>query len=213
MPEIAYVVTEVHTRIILFFAPSRLTATSLAKGMLNTVALEFVVHENFESDWVNDVDRELDILHLYQAHSYPVKIKMISDYPGKEEVYRKRKLLKLRSRYLYDLELLCETQLTRTAGFDDHSLLSFVRDQLKQCDFSQDFYTSAIQEYADINEISADVAYQELCFRTEAADLIKFRVQAFYDRYSQMLTNLTQVEEFDRAMAQCRQQLLGTAYA
>lgn len=212
IPEIAHVITDSHTRIILFFAPSRLTAVKLAEGMLNTWAHEFVIHENFLSGFIKNIDRNRDIVYLKQSYGYPVRATLISDYAHKEEVYQKRELLGLRSKYLYDLELLCKTQLTRTRLFVDPAVGPFLLDQLKQCDPKNDFYTLRIHEYADINQIPVDTAYQELMLRTQSADLIRFRVQAFYDKYSHQLNGLSKPEDFDRVMMDVRYKLYLISY-
>lgn len=211
MHKIVYVVVDTDNKFILFFAPSRLTAFMLARGMLNSHAMEFVMHPDWLSGWVENVDRENDMIHLKNA-GYPVRISPLPDCQIRDEIMEKRRLLAMRSRYLYDLELLCQVQLTRAANFFDESMVSFVQEQLNLSDPDNDNYAPGIQEYAYINEITPEAAYQELSMRLQSTGMIKLRVQAFYDKYSRVLTTLSDEKEFEKTMTTMKYELYMNSY-
>jgi hypothetical protein len=211
MSKMCYAVIETDSKIILFFAPSRLTATALAQGMLNTKAVEFPIHPEFDSESIKQVDPKYDIIQL-QSAGYKVQIRRLTDFAGALDCYKKRDLLEIRSRYLHALELLCVSQLTRSTNLIDESLGTFVHEQLNKSDPQSDHYTPALLEYANTVGIDPDIAYQELSIRTQSAGLIKFRVQALYDKYSRILTTLSDSKQFESVIFQMKNQLYLDSY-
>lgn len=71
------------------------------------------------------------------------------------------------------------------------NMMSFLIDQLNKCDPNSGYYTSAITEWAEIQECSPEAAYQELKLRQEGYGLVYLRSNALYSKYVRKISQAT----------------------
>jgi hypothetical protein len=79
--------------------------------------------------------------------------------------------------------------------FDLSSLMPYLTAQLSQCDPSKNHYAAPIIEWAEIQEISPDAAYQELKLRQEGHGLIYLRRHALYLKYARKISMAKTIDD------------------
>lgn len=79
--------------------------------------------------------------------------------------------------------------------FGNSNVMAFLTEQLSKCRPEQDYYTPAIEEWADIQEVSPTAAYQELQLRKESYGLVYLRSHAIYHRY---VRKISMAESFNQ---------------
>jgi hypothetical protein len=67
-------------------------------------------------------------------------------------------------------------------------MMPFLTDQLNKCDPSNNIYTTAIQDWANIQNVSYETAYQELKLRQEGYGLVYIRSHALYTKHAKNIS-------------------------
>lgn len=108
----------------------------------------------------------------------------------------KRKKIILRLSWLKNLENLVLAMTINTSEYFGFSNFEgFLSTQLKNCDPATNYYTSAIKEWAAIQEIPVSAAFQELTIRSEHHGLTYMRNHAIYLKYLRKINSSNSAEE------------------
>lgn len=168
-------------------------ASAIVLGMVNGKSMSFgkffnrkIPEFNFN---FNDTRVGYQITENYNIVALPTKFatKAWENY---------RELIALKSYFLGLWEFRIRQQLNRVNDFYGMSnMMSFLIEQLALCDPKNNYYTSAISEWADIQEIPAAAAYQELKIRQEGYGLIYLRSHALYSKYVRKISMAQDADE------------------
>ena len=116
-----------------------------------------------------------------------------------------RDLILKKAYYLGLWEFRVRQQLHRINDFYGlSSMMPFLTEQLSLCDPKNNYYTDPILEWADIQEVLPNVAYQELKMKQYGHGVVYLRSHALYSKYVRVLNtaeNLDQIiEKFELAV-------------
>lgn len=77
------------------------------------------------------------------------------------------------------------------------NMMPFLTEQLSLCDPKNNFYTRAVTEWGDIQEVPPSVAFQELKIRQEGYGLVYMRSHALYFKHAKNISMANTVDEID----------------
>lgn len=108
----------------------------------------------------------------------------------------KRKKLIAKLKWIANLEKLVHSMTIKTAEyFGTCNFEGFLSTQLTKCNPSINYYTSAVKEWAAIQDISESAAFQELTIRSEHYGLTHMRNHAIYLKYLRKINTSNSEEE------------------
>lgn len=191
-----YLVVDEATEGILISAPSLELAVHLAKGFINARVTLIPLHREFFKKYIpfNFEDEHLGVT-IYRDVSQLEPAKVTSTYLAQ------RTLARARLKALESLQTYCFLgRIPATFGFTDE-IAAEIDLELLRCRPTEGFFTPAIVEFAHLQHLSAETAYEELKMRVEGARLIKIRNFAVFDKYSRII-NQSQEHELDSHLAQ-----------
>lgn len=103
-----------------------------------------------------------------------------------------RSLASARASALDLLERRCEKYLARTHNFiGDSQFLAYVGPQLALCNPAEDRYAPLIQDWAQINGVTAAVAYAELSMQWHSAGIATVNIHALWHKYLRLINQQT----------------------
>src|SRR6266480_6076131 len=180
-----HIVADLETGLIYAPVPSGSCATALTLGLMNSAAFSFPVQMPLRKDEWDACDFENDLYQLLQAS----EVRPFPKNLVRQDLMRRKSLAKLRATYLYGLEIHFQRELHRIAEYMPDDLVSFVHNELNHCDPGNGKYTKAIEEYAALQEIDVDVAYQELRMKLQSNGMVKLRNYALYEKYMMQMNS------------------------
>jgi len=176
-----YLVADNETGLVYGRFPSATTATAVTFGILNSYSFSLPIqlpHRKTEWD-AYDFNK-----NLYQAERR--RRFKFCEFPKeliRDDLLKKRELARLRGFYIHCLEVYCAAQLHRVAEYMPDQLAAFVHSELANCDPSKNIFTRSIEEYAALQEITVDFAYQELQLKLHSTGAVKLRNYAIQQQY------------------------------
>jgi len=190
-------------------ASSDAHAAAIVVGMINGKALAFDKFLNPSRPTFNFNFNDLSV-------SYQISKKGILDLPTEfatKEWENYRKLILLKSYFLEFWEFKIRQNLNRVNDFYGLSnMMPFLIEQLALCDPHNNYYTNAISEWGDIQEIPASAAYQELKIRQEGYSLVYLRSHALYLKYVRKISTSQDADEVKKQFEFACDDLLRKAY-
>lgn len=111
----------------------------------------------------------------------------------------KRKLTAFRVSKLKILETTCDRYLTRFKTFTGDSFFQqYIGKQLDISDVENEKFSPAIIEWAEINNLSSKAAYYDLKMKYDSAGISTVRVNAIWNKYSDMINSVKDKQEFEK---------------
>lgn len=197
MSDLAYnqliVVYDQTTNGIVCTANSDAHAAAIVLGMINGKSLAFGKFFNPKvpeySFNFNDSRVHYQLTENYSIVALPTKFAT-----KKWETYRE--LIIKKSYFLALWEFRIRQNLNRVNDFyGSPSMMSFLGEQLALCDPDNNYYTSAVTEWADIQDVDVSAAYQELTIRRQGYGLVYLRSHALYSKYTRKISTAKTIEE------------------
>ena len=112
------------------------------------------------------------------------------------EWIRFRALTVEKARWLDHWEFSIRQQMSRVNDFYGlPSLMPFLTEQLSLCDPDKNYYTRAIIEWGEIQEVSPETAYQELKIRQQGYSLVYLRSHALYLKIAKSISMAKTLDE------------------
>lgn len=125
----------------------------------------------------------------YQLNPIQDKVEPLPEKFITEEWINKRRFYKLKKVFLnlweFQIRRSCRKQID---FFGTPNMMPFLTDQLNKCDPSNNIYTTAIQDWANIQNVSYETAYQELKLRQEGYGLVYIRSHALYTKHAKNIS-------------------------
>jgi hypothetical protein len=116
-----------------------------------------------------------------------------------ESWIEKRKLTAFRVSKLKILETTCDRYLTRFKTFTGDSFFhQYISKQLDITDIENEKFAPAIIEWADINGMSPKASYYDLKMKYDSAGISVVRVNAIWNKYSDMINAVNDKQEFEK---------------
>lgn len=180
-----FLLVDIETSGVLCSAESITAANTLAQGIFN-VRVSIIPMYMFRTrpQWQ---DLNFDTNYLSYDDTNGPSISTLSQQLITEEFSRKRLLAITRRKFLIRLEGFLSIVLYKTSFGFESSTMSYVENQLIQCDLENKVYADSIKEYAQYNNIAEDRAYDELFMLAESQGRMKLRLFACYNKYSKKL--------------------------
>lgn len=139
----------------------------------------------------NDINSHYQLIGK-DASAVPLRENLITP-----QWIEKRKSLLLRLYWIKNLESLVRSMTIKTTEyFGSFNFEGFLMSQLTQSDPVTGYYTSAVKEWAAIQEISDATAFQELTIRSEHYGLTYMRNHAIYLKYLRKINTSNTAEEY-----------------
>ena len=197
-----FLLVDIETSGILCSTDSISAANSIAQGIFNIKVSVVPMYVFWTRPQWQDLNFDLNFLSYDDTNGpdiTPLEQHLITD-----NFIQKRQLSILRRKFLIKLEGSLNTILFKTViGFDE-STLSYIENQLIQCDPSKNYYLDSIKEYAQYIEISDERAYNELKMLSESNGRMKLRLFACYNKYANKInlasTELEMAQAYDEAV-------------
>lgn len=197
-----FLLVDTETSGILCSTDSISAANSIAQGIFNIKVSVVPMYVFWTRPQWKDLNFDLNFLSYDDTNGpdiTPLEQHLITD-----NFIQKRQLSILRRKFLIKLEGSLNTILFKTViGFDE-STLSYIENQLIQCDPSKNYYLDSIKEYAQYIEISDERAYNELKMLSESNGRMKLRLFACYNKYANKInlasTELEMAQAYDEAV-------------
>lgn len=98
-------------------------------------------------------------------------------------------------------EFRCKKLLSRHQEYFDDSFFAYLASELNKCLPLENVYTDAIYEYADIQKITPESAYQELTMKLESRGILQMRNYATYLKGVRELSQQTTYEDNQATLA------------
>jgi hypothetical protein len=118
-----------------------------------------------------------------------------------------------KARCLSEWEFYIRQQMSRVNDFYGlPNLMPFLTEQLSLCDPEKNYYTNAIIEWGEIQQVSPETAYQELKIRQEGYSLVYFRSHALYLRVAKNISMAKTLDDMNRQIHLGREYLRSNAY-
>jgi hypothetical protein len=166
---------------ILGTANSETHANALCLGILNSrfVELDESLCESLNFDVLTE--------HYQLPYNFPITplpSKFITgEWIGKRVIYQRKSI------FLSLWESKVKGIVSQNNDFfGNSSLMAFLKSQLDKCSPDNDFYTKPILEWAEIQEVSPNSAFQELMLRYEGHGLVHLRSHALYHKYARKIS-------------------------
>ena len=187
-----FLLVDIETSGILCSTESSAAANSIAQGIFNvkvSVVPMYVFWTNLK--W-KDLNFDSNFL-IYDDTNGP-DIAQMAQHLITENFIQKRNLSILRRKFLIKLEGSLNITLFKTSIGFDSTTISYIDNQLLQCDPSKNYYVDAIKEYSQYTAVTEERAYDELKMLAESQGRMKLRLFACYNKYSNKI-NLSDTEE------------------
>lgn len=210
MKQNTYLVIDTDSNSVLYFAPSKLTANIVSRGLLNTMALEIPTAHPWREDVFKGIDKINDHIRLINKNGRPA-VKFLELEKRTSAYIQKKELATLRGKYIYGLELFSMSNIIRVTDLLDESLLPFINQQLEKSNPETESFSPALQEYATLLGITPENAYYDLSMRAETAGLIRIRAQAIFEKYSTIINQSSEEADFFKALNDAYYDQLGKA--
>lgn len=91
--------------------------------------------------------------------------------------------------------------------FGMSNLLPFLHSQLEKCDSDRGEYTEAVKEWADIQDVTPDIAYRELVLKTHNYGMTYLRSHALYTKHMWLLARASTIQELEYRIKSSREDL------
>jgi hypothetical protein len=208
--ENTYAVFDTATRIILVFPQSYTTAVYVSQGMLNTEPILIPTSLKRVGDELKQYNLNADVLKLTPKQGHWVSL--VPDHLINDQLMKQREIARLRSEYIYVLEQQFKIQNARSMLHFDEHVSTYLIDEINKSEPMTNTYGKGIVEYANIQNISAAAAYQELKFMIESSGLIKIRNYAWFSEYVRKFNGLTTKEELQAEVKNSWQSLVLNAF-
>ena len=201
------------SRAIACTAPTFTTAravllSSLKIGMFSVPIARPWCPAEFKKIDFNDLNKSMK---LYDSDKRGVKPLKTAEYTPTDAATwkKKRQDLQLRVGYLDALDWQCQnTMIPTTETPYINGYIPSILHELNMCDPNRNYYTPAIEVYANITDCSPAAAYQELRMHTDNINHVRMRNSAIYIKYRNMLNNAPAVrEEQQKVMEMAKEEL------
>lgn len=160
---------------ILCSANSYTHAYAIVSGLLNARTHSYFKKERLDYNFNFD-----DPHSNYKFNDTDSNIEILSDKFITPEWINLRILIIEKANSLAYWEHRCKKVNSRLDEYYSAYLSSYLNSELLKCDPEKNFYTQSIYEYAYIQEISVETAYQELNMKNESLGLAHMRNYAVY---------------------------------
>jgi len=185
-------VFDLGTNAIVCRASSDAHAAAIVLGMVNGGAMAMNKYFKPDNPTYNFDFNDLSV-------NYQISTKGILNLPIEfitKEWEDYRKLILFKSYFLDLWEFKFRENLNRVNDFFGlPNMMPFLTEQLSLCDPRNNYYTNAILEWSEIQEISAAAAYQELKIRQEGYGLVYLRCHALYSKYVRKISTAQDNDE------------------
>lgn len=171
-------------------------AASIVMGMSNGRAMayeKFFDPKNkiYHYDY-NDINQHYQLLSDNRVEPLPEKF-ITSEW------IEQRALLQLKCNHLSLWEFKIRQYMNRVNDFYGlPNMMSFLTEQLSLCKPQENFYTRAIVEWADIQDVTPQAGYQELKIRQEGYGLVYMRSHALYLKHAKKITLAKTFDEVEQ---------------
>ncbi len=194
--EFIHLVVDTETGLILTSVDSASCASALPLGLLNSVAFSLPRQFLGKKRGRNGFDFDKDLYQLIVGIE-------ISRFPKKlmrDDLKRNRKLARMRGEHIYALELYFEGELHRIAEYMPEHLVSYIQSELDKCNPAQNCFTRPVEEYAALQEIDVNVAYQELQLKLQSNGMVRLRNYALFEKYMMVMNTCEDEKELDAVL-------------
>jgi len=176
---------------ILCKARSVASANATAKGMFNTTVRMIPIQLN-QFSHIKEIDFDNKCINIDMSGT---GVNELSTHLITPEYLEIKRLARLRSDFLWALEIRLHEGIWRLHDYFDPKLEAFLLGELTKCNPETNEYTDALHEYATISEVDVATIYQELDMKTRTAGLIRLRNRALYDKYVRIMNTANTREE------------------
>ena len=167
---------------VLYSAPTLANASNVSAGILSTAIIQIPLYrEHFSSLKKFDFDNEM--LHASKERN----IKPLPEKDVTEDFLERRRVAKIRGKYLLGVELVCLLGREKSLFHYPEEISAELEIELNKCRLQDGYFSQAIKEYATVQEIEPEVAYEELRFLVDGARVEKIRNFAFYQKYIRLM--------------------------
>lgn len=182
-------VLDQETKAILCFTKTISCANSVCNGFVNGHIFIFPASLPWRKKELDGLDLKGD-LSITDG-----KISKLAEHLITDKYKKQKEVATLRALYINSLEVYMNSQAARVGLFLDDNALPFVLRELQTSIPSDNTYTQGIEEYAAINNITTEAAYQELSLLCDTVGLVKIRNMAWYKRYVDIINTVETREE------------------
>jgi hypothetical protein len=176
---------------ILCKARSVASANATAKGMFNTTVRMIPMQLN-QFSHIKEIDFDNRYININMSGTV---INDLATHLITPEYLEIKRLARLRSEFLWALEVRLHEGIWRLHDYYEPKLEAFLLSELTKCNPATNEYTDALHEYAAISEVDVATIYQELDMKTRTAGLIRLRNKALYDKYVRIMNTANTRDE------------------
>jgi hypothetical protein len=124
----------------------------------------------------------------------PMLDKLVTD-----EWLAKRRLALAKRKSLISWEYLCRISTSSNNDYFGWTyLMPFLIRELDKCNINDNVYSQAILDWAEIQEITPQAAFNELEMKMQGIGLSYMRNYAFYNKYARLITMSQTIEEVQK---------------
>jgi len=202
-----YIVVDSHTDGILCECYSVSIAHSVSKGFINSTLKILPASVPWLYDQYNKDYNSFEVFYQHRnMQIFEMKSELITD-----EFVSLKKLAKLRNSVQHVWEARCRQFLLdrNYEYFANSELEGYLLVELNNCNTTKNFYTPAITEWAELNEISADVAYQELRMRSTSIGRQHIRNHAIHQKFVNLINQQFTEKEMIKILKRGLDYLIG----
>ena len=194
--EFTHLVVDIETGLILIGVASASCASAVTLGLLNSMQFSLPVQFLEKRGNRNRFDFNKDLYQLILG----VEIRRFPKRLARKGLMRKRRLAKLRAEYISALEIYFEQELHRVAEYMPEHLAAYIHSELDYCDPARSHFTRPIEEYAALQEIEVQAAYQELQLKLQSSGMVRLRNYALYEKYMMRMNTCESAPELDAVL-------------
>ena len=176
---------------ILCKARSVASANATAKGMFNTT-VRMIPVQLTQFAHIKEIDFDNRYINIDMSGT---GVNDLAAHLVTPEYLEIKRLARLRSDFLWALEIRLHEGIWRLHDFYEPKLEAFLLGELAKCNPATNEYTDALHEYATISEVDVATIYQELDMKTRTSGLIRLRNRALYDKYVRIMNTASTREE------------------
>jgi hypothetical protein len=215
-----YLIIDQENKGVLGYAYSASVANAVAKGTMNSSVMlvpianfDKSIIENYNNNFKNNYKLVKKINSIFSnsqmmtsegnvcesSKSLPEN-KSFDLHPlSVSELWsKKRKLTAFKINKLKILETICDRYLSRLKTFTgDTFFFQYIGKALDTCDMKSKSFSPAIIEWGEINNISDIEAYYDLKMQYESAGIAVVRINAVWNKYSDMINSITNKQDFE----------------
>ncbi|OFZ28626.1 MAG: hypothetical protein A2622_05920 [Bdellovibrionales bacterium RIFCSPHIGHO2_01_FULL_40_29] len=157
---------------------SQTVGINLLGGILDSRLIELPLHRVMYHKYAH-----LDFNNEYLRVTPKRVISPLDPMHITEIFLNKRAEALARAKYLELLEMISFLSLAKSHMGYPSNIVPLLNQEIQRCDPNLNQYSIGIREYADINNISPEVAYEEIKFRIQGATLTRIRDFAIFQKY------------------------------